>query len=220
MLKDIKGLKFPDDFFIKFFFKQTLHEESELKYLEFGCSNGNNLMLPAQYGNEVVGVDINPNVIELAKQNFKRLSYDNSQFYCSDMCNFVKNNKHIKADVFMLPNVACYITKQDFIAFLQKVVSNQVIKQGAYFFLRLRSLKDFRFGIGQQIEKDTFIMPEDSITDEAGALLTFYSEWDIVVILKEHLSLRDFNVFEVNSQNLQNDTVINNADIVIWGFVN
>ena len=159
MLKDIKGLKFPDDFFIKFFFKQTLHEESELKYLEFGCSNGNNLMLPAQYGNEVVGVDINPNVIELAKQNFKRLSYDNSQFYCSDMCNFVKNNKHIKADVFMLPNVACYITKQDFIAFLQKVVSNQVIKQDAYFFLRLRSLKDFRFGIGQQIEKDTFIMP-------------------------------------------------------------
>ena len=53
-IKDIKGLKYPDEYFIKFFFKNELHKKQNLKYLEFGCGNGSNLMLPFQYGRGIL----------------------------------------------------------------------------------------------------------------------------------------------------------------------
>ena len=49
-IKEIKGLKYPDEYFIKFFFKNRLQEKKDLTYLEFGCGNGSNLMLPYSYG--------------------------------------------------------------------------------------------------------------------------------------------------------------------------
>ncbi len=49
MLKEIKGLKFPDEYFIKFFFKNKLNQNNNIKVLEFGCGNGNNLALCLEY---------------------------------------------------------------------------------------------------------------------------------------------------------------------------
>lgn len=43
-LSDIDGLKFPDEYVIKFFFKEGLHKNSA-KVLELGCANGNNARL-------------------------------------------------------------------------------------------------------------------------------------------------------------------------------
>ncbi len=72
-LKEIKGLKYPDEYFLKFFFKNMLYTKSNLKILEFGSGNGNNLMLPYQYNHEVIGVDYNKTLIEYAKYNFELL---------------------------------------------------------------------------------------------------------------------------------------------------
>jgi len=58
MYKDLKGLKFPDNAVIKFFFKERLGEKCG-KVLEYACSNGNNLSLFASYGWECLGVDLN-----------------------------------------------------------------------------------------------------------------------------------------------------------------
>ena len=49
IIKEIKGLKYPDEYFIKFFFKHKLYQKYNIKVLEFGCGNGNNLMLPLEY---------------------------------------------------------------------------------------------------------------------------------------------------------------------------
>jgi len=87
----IKGLKFPDEFFIRFFFKNKLNTK-KLKYIEFGCGNGNNLLLPYEYGNEIIGIDYNKDAIEMAKYNFSLLK-GKYKFYNADMRNFVKEKK-------------------------------------------------------------------------------------------------------------------------------
>lgn len=43
-LKLLRGLRFPDDYIVKMFFKEGLQHHPG-KVLELGCGNGNNLIL-------------------------------------------------------------------------------------------------------------------------------------------------------------------------------
>ncbi len=221
MLKALKGLKYPDEYFIKFFFKTALDQRSNQTFLEFGCGNGNNLLLPYQYNNHVVGVDMNASLIDYAKDNFALVQNENTfQFYAEDMRDFVLKHQSLQADVFMLPSVACYIAREEFIQFLQSIKRNQLIKSSVPFYIRLRTPKDYRFGLGEALDKQTFKMPSPSGTGEDGALMVFYDEWELVDLLREHIQLKNFKVFSLDCQNEQAGKIILNSDIVIWGEVN
>jgi len=223
-IKDMKGLKYPDEYFIKFFFKNKLHEKKGLKYLEFGCGNGSNLMLPYQYGegNEVIGIDYDSSLIENANYNFKLIKKSDAsyQFYSDDMRSFAKDNKKIYADVLALPSVIYYIGKNDFLIFLTTLVSNYNIKNNIPFYIRVRTTNDFRFGLGKKIDSKTYQLPNDVITGEENAQIRFYSESEIVDILKKYLNLQDYSIFHLNNQNEHNGEIVLNSDIVIWGTIN
>ena len=76
--KNIQGLKFPDDYFVKFFFKKELHLKKNFTFLELGCSNGNNLLLGSLYNHSVVGVDLDEKLIEYAESNFTSSKFEKS----------------------------------------------------------------------------------------------------------------------------------------------
>ena len=225
-IKDMKGLKYPDEYFIKFFFKNKLHEKKGLKYLEFGCGNGSNLMLPYQYGegNEVIGIDYDSSLIENANYNFKLIKKSDAsyQFYSDDMRSFAKDNKKIYADVLSLPNIVNYISKSDFIDFLNNCKLEKLYREKAKLFIRFRTPRDYRFGFGKRIDSQTYIIDVDNnMTGEAGAMNCFYTENEMTDILKKYLSLSDFKVFRLDFENLAiNGDVILNSDIVIWGTIN
>ncbi len=109
-----------------------------------------------------------------------------------------------------------YLTKDEFINFLKFTKDKKIYKDGADFFLRARSIKDFRFGKGELIGKNSYRLNED-ITGENGAVCTCYQEFELVNILEEHLNLKDFRVFSLDNQNLHSDIIVNNSDIVVWG---
>ena len=72
MLRKLKGLKFPEEFLTRFFFKEKLFKHKG-HVLELGCGNGNNLTLFNQFGWRTTGVDINNrNIKKLEKE--KKLS--------------------------------------------------------------------------------------------------------------------------------------------------
>lgn len=220
-VRHMKGLRYPDEYFIKYFFKAQLNGHSKKKYIEFGCSNGNNLMLPYQYGNEVIGVDISDQSIAAAEHNFNALNcHSDYHFYHQDMCQFAQQHENLRADVLLLPNIACYITREDFISFMRSLLANNLITSQADFFLRLRSTKDFRYGMGINIAANTYVMPDDIVTGEQGALLVFYEAWDLVEMLQDELGLSEFQVMHVDCQNYQGGQIILNSDIVVWGKVN
>lgn len=216
-IKDIKGLKYPDEYVIKYFFKERLFEKKG-KVLEFGCSNGNNLSLYYQYDYDVQGVDISKDNIANAKYNFENI-YDSEgsfEFNCEDMMSFVQNNKNLEVDIFTIPNVISYISKEDFIKFLELSVENKIFKKGAKFFLRTRTIKDYRYGLGKKVSKDSYLMQND-ITGEEGALCTCYQEYELIDILRKYLNLSNFSINHLDNQNCQNGETILNSDIAIWG---
>ena len=117
-------------------------------------------------------------------------------------------------------NIVNYITTDDFINFLKGIVENNIIKRGADFFMRTRTIKDFRFGIGREVAENTYQMPDDyTITGEAGCINRFYQESEMIELLKKELNLQEYKIFHLDCQNLQNGVTLLNSDIVIWGKV-
>jgi hypothetical protein len=221
MIKKIKGLKYPDEYFTKFFFKAKLHERNNLTYLEFGCGNGSNLMLPYSYDNNVIGIDYDCKLIENANFNFSLFDKKNNfNFYCNDMRKFVKDHEDIYADIFVLPSVIYYISKEDFIVFLDDVIKNNIIKTNIEFYIRVRSTKDYRYGVGEKLAKQRYKLPMNCITGENNAEIEFYTESEILNILINKLNLNNYKVFHLDNQNEHNGEIILNSDIVIWGTIN
>jgi len=224
-IPQIKGLKYPDEYFIKFFFNNRLHEEKGLTYLEFGCGNSSNLMLPYSYrGNKVIGIDYNASLIDDAKFNFNLCNNQESlyEFYADDMREFVANKKEIRADILSLPNIINYISTDNFIEFLSQCKNNMLYKKGAKIFIRYRTPKDFRFGLGKRMSHNSYRIEENNnITGEASALNCFYNSVEMIAILKKHLNLSDYEIFTIEFDNLAtNGDTIHNSDIVIWGTIN
>ncbi|MCR6583318.1 methyltransferase domain-containing protein [Campylobacter insulaenigrae] len=222
-IKNLRGLKFPDNAIIKFFFKQGLHNQTNQKVLEFACSNGNNLSLFANYDYECIGVDLDENNINNANYNFKEVIKSNKyHFFNDNILEFPMKNPNINADIFLIPNVINYLKRDDFIKLLKISKEYKMYKENALFFLRTRSIKDFRYGFGEQIEHNCFKIANDNTTGELGCINTLYQEHELVEILKENLNLYDFKVLTYESTNImgEKELLVNDSDIVIYGKIN
>jgi len=219
-IKEIQGLKYPDEYFIKFFFKYQLHHQSNLTFLELGCSNGCNLMLPFQYGFNTIGVDLNSNLCEYANENFAHLSQSNHyQFYNQDMRKFCDTSSDLKADILVLASSIYYIPQEDFLLLLKQLKQNKLIQRNIPFFIRFRDIDDFRNGQGEKIADNAYIL-ENGVTGEDGVFCQFYKTKQMIEILIKELNLRDFQVMSLDYENIQNDTKVNNSEVVIWGTIN
>ncbi len=78
-IKDIRGLKYPEAYMIRFFFKNGLHNMPG-RVLEAGCANGCNLRLFREYDWETVGIDISQQAICDGEANFAAMSGTHRQY--------------------------------------------------------------------------------------------------------------------------------------------
>lgn len=219
-MTEIKGLKYPDEYFIKFFFKQALHTKKSLTFLELGCSNGCNMMLPYEYGHEVIGVDFDPTLIGYANENFSALHKESAyEFHHRDMILFCQEQKDIQADVLLMPSSIYYIPKDTFITLLENIKKNALIKESIPFFIRFREVDDYRNHKGKKVEENAYIL-QNGVTGEDGAYCHFYDTQEMIEILQTKLSLREFQTMKIVHDNIQNDTFVTNSDVVIWGTIN
>ncbi|NDJ26719.1 flaz protein [Campylobacter sp. MIT 12-8780] len=219
-LKELKGLKFPDLAVIKFFFKNGLHKLENQKVLEYACSNGNNLSLFANYDFECLGVDLSEENLNNAHFNFKEvIKAKKFEFFNENIIDFAKKHPNIKADIFMIPNVVNYLKEEDFILLLQNAREYKAYKEGAWFFIRTRSIKDYRYGLGKKLARNSFLIEDDDTTGEKGCINTLYQEYELVAHLQKHLNLHDFKVLNYESTNVMgsDDRLVNDSDIVIYG---
>ncbi|EAI7261246.1 class I SAM-dependent methyltransferase [Campylobacter lari] len=205
---------------VRWFFKNKLDTLENAKVLEFACSNGNNLSLFANYDYECIGVELSKQNHENAIYNFKEIMhYQKASFFNENMLDFAKNHQNINADVFLIPNVINYISKEDFKNLLLNSKNNNLYsgKKYAHFFLRARSTKDHRYGLGNKLSNGSFILTNDDFSGEKNCLCTAYQEHELVEILKENLNLYDFEVITSENINIKNKVYIKDSDIIIYG---
>jgi len=217
-LKNWRGLKFPDIYIVRFFFKfvKKYHLASK-RVLELGCGSGNNLYLFNIYGFEVQGVDISKQHIQNAKYNFKEILKAPAESY-----NFVeadirspsflekirKNN-----DVLLLPNIVYYLSRVEFINTLENLQG--VLASKGLFFIRFRTPRDGR-NLCLEFNGSKAILKTDK-TGELHTTQTFYDEYEMVDILRRYLNISNFKIFHVYEEVEAKIGKVFNSDIVIWG---
>jgi SAM-dependent methyltransferase len=220
MLKDLEGLKFPDEFVTRFFFKEGL-DKKKGRVLELGCGNGNNLSMFYQYGWDVTGVDIDKGIIGKAKNNFDKCQnlygFKNAyNFYAKDMVNFAAAQHDSIFDVLVLAGSVDYLDYPQIIKLLSLIKENKIMKDGSWIFIRLRTPHDYRYGRGERCGEKTFKLTIKE-TGEQGCLLTFLTESELIALLEVNFYFKYKQIFHSNFDNLQNGYMVSNANIIFWG---
>jgi SAM-dependent methyltransferase len=215
-LSDIQGLKFPDEYLIKFFFKAGLNNRTG-NVVEFGCGNGNNLMLFNHFGWNTLGIDLDSDKIDFAKHNFSKYSESpNYSFIKADISKGLKDIVSGKFDVVLFPSVLYYISREAVFKLLEEVT--HYVKSPFLTYMRMRSVKDYRYGRGKNVEPNGFILDIQE-TGEYQCLNVFYYEYELVDMLREKLGLESssLQIFSVDCLNLHEGVPVFNSDLVLWG---
>lgn len=219
-LPEIRGLHYPLEEVIRWFFKNNLHQQPG-KVLELGCGNGNNLIMFHQFGWEVVGIDFNPSHLADAHHNFNGMhaAPGRWKFHERDLsigvADLIANDKF---DCLLLSGILYYISR----SVCHKVITEvrPRLRQGATVHLRMRTLGDYRYGRGKLTEKNGYIFDFDE-TGELGCINVFYHEYELVQMMVDGLGVlpESLKVLAIHYQNLQSGKIITNDDIVIEGQV-
>jgi SAM-dependent methyltransferase len=218
-LKEIRGLKYPEEYLIRFFFKQELHN-SPGKVLEAGCANGCNLRLFREYDWETVGIDISRDSVADGEANFAGMDGAKSayRFVKHDLSKGLPPGLDGPFDCVLFPSSLYYIPRASMVQVLRD--ARKLARPGAAFYLRMRTLGDYRFGRGELVETNGFRLTTE-VTGERGVLNVFYHEYELVEMLRDHLGVEaaQMKILQVDYQNIQNEVVVSNSDVIIWGRV-
>jgi SAM-dependent methyltransferase len=209
-LRDIRGLKYPDDYVVRWFFKRGLQARPG-RMLELGCGVGNNLALPLGYDWDVVGIDLSAAALTDARHNLGEAA----ALIQADLSEGLPPTLLGPFRAVMIPNLLCYLTTSQAGTLLDHLRPR--LAAGAEVFVRTRLVDDYRYGRGVLMGPKTFRLDTPE-TGEDGLVNRFWDEDELVALLAERLGLIDPVVLRCRFDNLQSGRSIpNNSDVIVWG---
>lgn len=211
-LPDIRGLKYPDEFVARHFFKRGLHQRTG-RVVELGGGTGNNLSLYRAYDWAVTDVDYSQAALDDARWNLG----PDARLIQADLSMGLPDLGEGPIDVLLIPNLLCYLTNAQ--AAVVLTAARARLAPGAEIFVRTRLVDDYRYGRGVEEEPDGFRLATPE-TGEAGLFNLFYTETGLVNRLVAELGLTEPTALRVAFDNLQAGVrVAHNSDLVVWGQV-
>lgn len=208
LLSDIRGLKYPDEFVVRHFFKRGLGGRTG-RVLELGSGVGNNLSLYVQYGWSATGVDYSAEALADADWNLE----GKAQGIQADLS---KGAPALTGffDALIIPNLICYFTRAQAAALLNGI--RPYLAPGCEIFVRTRTPDDYRCGKGTA-EADGWRLDTPE-TGEAGLFNRFYTADDLSSLLAETTGFSEAVRLSVRFDNHQAGRIVpGNDDVVLWG---
>ncbi len=137
--------------------------------LDLGCGSGRHLIHMVNQGFKVTGIDYSKASIEFINQHF----LDNSllgEFFHGSALSLPFEDKVF--DGIVSYGVLLYLKMTEIESAIHEIF--RVLKSGGKAFIVVRSIEDLRFGMGKEIENNTFILDNDC-TNEKGLLMHFFT---------------------------------------------
>jgi SAM-dependent methyltransferase len=208
-LREIRGLKYPDEFVVRHFFKRGLADRGG-RVLELGSGTGNNLSLYLAWGWDCTGVDYDAAAIEDARFNLG----DAPAFLQADLAQGLPPLTG-PFDALIIPNLLCYLTIAQAHAVLAGLRPH--LAPACEVFVRTRMIDDYRFGKGDLEEPDGFRLATPE-TGEAGLFNLFYTPASLTALLAATLGIAEPTVLTCRFDNVQAGQAIpHNSDVIVWG---
>ena len=168
-------LEYPSEHVIRFMagFPREFEKRNKLKVLDIGCGGGRHVKVFAEQGFQTSGVDFSVEGIEYADQWLKSFNLQ-SELLRADMTSLPFEDDSF--DGALSFGVFYYGNRE----MMERAVSEvyRVMKQGARALILTKSNEDFRFGKGDEIEKNTFYITGNE-TGEQDMTLCFLDEKDV-----------------------------------------
>lgn len=213
-VNNLQGMRYPCEAIIRFFYKEKLNLRKGAKVLEIGCGSANNLLHFSSYGWDVTGIDYSNDSLSMAEHNLK-VNGASGKFITHDL-QYPVPILGETYDLFLAPNVLYYLSREAAIQRLQEI--NSLLNKDAFIFIRMRLPDDHRYGRGTNVGKAAWKF-DFSYTGELGLSNVFWTEYELVDLFRDSfgISFDALTILKFTYENIQNDMIIKNSDIVIWG---
>ena len=214
-IANLRGMRYPDEYIIRMFYKECLHKRATGRVLELGSGSGNNLIHFAAYGWSVTGIDNDPACISDSFHNLS-LSGFNPELFEHDLSIGLPSNLMGKYDCLLIPSMLYYIPREAAWACMHQ--ARALLPPGSIVYLRMRLPDDYRWGRGIDAGLGAWKL-DFAWTGELGALNVFWDEHELLDLFFYSLGILPKNLtrLRVSYENLQNGKLIRNSDIVLWG---
>ena len=219
VLTNLRGLRYPDEFLIRMFYKLSL-DKSKGRVLELGCGDGNNLVHFSQYGWDCVGIDISVACIGNAKHNLALVAEDfqKTNLILHDLSFGLPADLDSFYDAIIMPSSLYYIEKSQAINCLRDCA--KLVKPGSCLYIRIRLPDDHRAGRGTLIGENSWKL-DIEYTGECGLTNVFWDEYEFLNVLSKIFKLNPMDLvkLKLTFDNLQHGRIVRNSELVIWGVI-
>lgn len=204
------SLLYPDEYVVRFFFKNGLQSRPG-RMLDVGCGGGRNATVFAAYGWQCEGVDCEPAPMASA--------------LAPQLNGAWRLHRHdLRDGMPPLPPGFSALLFCDSLYYLPEETMRRVLREcrtlaapGAWWFLRMRDVSDSRYGNGERVGDNAYLLTDDH-TGERGLLNVFYRREMLQAILRDELGAEPDSVWlRCDFDNWQNGVVVRNSDHIAWG---
>lgn len=155
--------------------KRLTHDRYEVKrpverVLDLGCGNGRHAMYFARQGFKTAGIDVSQQAIDWAADWARREELD-VDFRVADIEKLPYADRSF--DVVVSHGVLDHVPAKTARNAAKEV--HRILQPGGLFYCDLRSTEDYEYGIGEEVEANTFVVSEGF---EKGLVQHFFSEQD------------------------------------------
>jgi len=209
-LREIRGLRYPDEFLVRHFFRRGLDTRPG-RVIELGCGSGQNLALYEGFDWRVAGVDVDQASIGNARWNLG----PEAQLIEADLTKGTPLGLDGPWDAFLAPSSLYYLGADHARARLIDFAPR--LAPACEIYIRVRLVDDYRFARGEQIAPNTFRLATPE-TGEAGLINQFYTEAEAADLVRETLDLREIVPLRVRYDSYRNGVLLpGNSDVILMG---
>ncbi|NIM45393.1 MAG: methyltransferase domain-containing protein [Nitrososphaeria archaeon] len=147
--------------------------------LDLGCGVGRHCVYLAENGFDVVGLDVSGSALRTAKEWIREKRLANADFILGSMTDIPFGD--CRFDAVISASVVHHAIKEQ----IRKAVTeiHRVLRGDGLFLTNLPSVEDYRYGKGEEVEADTFMVLEDFEDCRFEELHHFFTREEVLHLL-------------------------------------
>lgn len=190
--------KYPSEIVVQYVFR-NFKRDGKTKVLDLGCGAGRHSYFMAKENLDVYGVDISAEGIAYTEKMFKQ---DNlkGQFKVGTIAHIPYDNDYFDGII------SCGVLYYCMFNEIEKSAGEiyRVLKKGGKALLVIRTINDYRYGEGKEIEKNTFLIEEKDkekcAFNENGMKMHFFTKEEVLKLFYKFSDIK-IDTVEQTSEN-------------------
>jgi len=164
----------------------TLRRHEARIVLDLGCGTGRHCVYLARSKFDVIGADTSETALRMANRWIRKERLSSVTFVQGTIASLPFAKNHFDAVIGI--SVIHHAMKKDILKTIAEIY--RTLKNGGIFFANLISVKDPRYGTGQQVEKNTFRIPEAFEERRFEELHHFFTKKEVTGLLRRFAEAR------------------------------